>query len=152
VLARARFYLSDEFQGSLNHIKNGAVSAEEVLNMMIFGVHQKTPSLQDIFTFNAVAWLGASAVLVRYEDLAAAADDLNGKASEAYFAKLLGDCGIEVPDDWRDRVETGADRKQSRTARENLTVGVELPASLPETQKRLVDFNAPGLRALLGYA
>ena len=33
VLARARFFLSDTFQGSMEHLKNGAVSAEEMLNM-----------------------------------------------------------------------------------------------------------------------
>jgi hypothetical protein len=64
VLARARFYLSDEFQGSLNHIKNGAVSAEEIMNMMIFGVHQKAPSLLDIYQFNAAAWMGTGAYLI----------------------------------------------------------------------------------------
>jgi len=42
----------------------------------------------------------------------------------------------------------------SRTARENLKLpaGVAFPAALPEQQKQLVDFHAPGLRQLLGYA
>jgi len=49
-------------------------------------------------------------------------------------------------------VRVGSDRKQSGTARENLTgVGVELPKELPELQKRMVDFAAAGLRELLGY-
>ena len=53
---------------------------------------------------------------------------------------------------WRERVKIGADRKQSGTARENLTgVGIELPAVLPDLQKRMIDFAAPGLRSLLGY-
>ncbi len=151
VLARARFFLSDEFNGNLNHIKNGAVSVQEALNMMIMGVHQKSPALLDIYTHNAVAWMGTSAVLVRYEDIAAAVNDLDSRASEAFFATFLADCGLDVPDDWRDRVLAGSDRKQSRTARENLTVGVEVPDILPDAQKRLVDFCAPGLRALLGY-
>jgi len=152
VLARARFYLSDEFQGSLNHIKNGAVSAEDVLNMMIVGVHQKSPSLDDVFLYNAVAWLGTGVRLVRYEDMVQAVDDIESKAAEAFFRGLLGDCGLAVPKDWRERVLAGADRKQSRTARENLTLGVELPETLPTIQRQLVDYVAPGLRALLGYA
>jgi isopenicillin N synthase-like dioxygenase len=74
--------------------------------------------------------------------------------SEAFFAALLAAAGIERPADWRERVIIGADRRQSRTARENLKLpaGLEFPASLPETQRRLVEFHAPGLRALLGYA
>jgi hypothetical protein len=151
VLARARFYLSDEFQGHLNTIKGGAADADTVLNMMIFGVHQKAPTLLDIYTHNAAAWLGTSAVIVRYEDLAEAAGDLESQRSDAYFARFFADCGIERPGDWRERVRTGADRRQSRTARENLTLQVEIPDQLPEAQKRLVEFAAPGLRALLGY-
>ncbi len=151
VIARARFYLSDEFQGSLNTIKNGAVSAEEVFNMMIFGVYEKAPTLLDIYTFNAVAWMGTSTRIVRYEELKAAASDVGSRASERYFEDLLDYCGIAMTGDWRERVEAGADRKASRTARENLKVSMALPDELPQMQKRLVDFAAPGLRALLGY-
>jgi hypothetical protein len=154
VLARSRFFLSDEFQGNLNYLKNGAVPVEEFMNMMILGVHAKTPSLIDIYMFNAAAWIGTSAVIVRYEDMVDAVTDLGSKRAELFFHKLLADCGLDVPDDWRERVRIGSDRGQSRTARENLTVqgGVDVPNELPEPQKRLVDFHAPGLRALLGYA
>ena len=67
---------------------------------------------------------------------------------------LFEACGINpVPADWRNRVEIGADRKQSSTARENLSgAQSDLPDELPEIQKRLVDYAAPGLRALLGYS
>ncbi len=73
---------------------------------------------------------------------------------EAYFESLFQACGIDpVPADWKERVRIGSDRKQSGTARENLTgLSVEFPRELPETQRRLVDFAAPGLRALLGYS
>ena len=37
--------------------------------MMIFGVHEKTPTLQEIFLHNAVAWLGTDVALLRYEEL-----------------------------------------------------------------------------------
>ncbi len=75
-------------------------------------------------------------------------------ANEAFFTALLAAAGIARPDDWRERVAVGADRKQSRTARENLKLpeGLEFPAALPEAQQQLVEFHAPGLRALLGYA
>ena len=153
VLARARFFLSDEFQGPMNHIKNGAASAEDVMNMAIFGVHERAPSLMDIYSFNAAAWMGTHAVIVRYEDILQNVKRLDSPQAESFFRQLLGDCGIEMPDDWRERIRVGSDPAQSRTARENLNVNVvEFPAQLPLTQKRLVDFAAPGLRQLLGYA
>jgi hypothetical protein len=153
VLARARFFLSDAFKGNLDNIKGGRVSVEEALNMMIFGVHTKAPTMQEIFLHNAVSWLGTSARLTRYEDLVASLRDLESSAAEAYFSSLLNDCGIDrLPDDWRERVRVGSDRNQSGTARENLSgPASQVPDELPETQKRLVEFAAPGLRQLLGY-
>jgi hypothetical protein len=57
-----------------------------------------------------------------------------------------------VPDNWRERVAAGADRKRSGTARENLTgISFDIPETLPDRHQRLVDFAAPGLRKLLGY-
>jgi hypothetical protein len=128
-------------------------SAEAILNMMIFGIHQKSPALIDIYTHNAAAWLGTGVHLVRYEDAVRAVNDIEAPGSEAFFDALLAAAGIERPDDWRERVAIGADRRQSRTARENLKLpeGLEFPATLPEVQRRLVEFHAPGLRALLGY-
>lgn len=156
VLARARFYLSEEFQqANLAHLKSGAIPADELINMMIFGIHDRTPTLVDMYTHNVAAWLGTRAVLYRYEDILSAVNDLGGQAAETFFMGLFADCGIDpVPGDWRDRVRVGADKRQSRTARENLTVSlaVSLPDSISEAQKKLVEFHAPGLRALLGYA
>lgn len=156
VLARARFFVSEEFeQENIAHLKTvGLYSAEAILNMMIFGIHQKSPALIDIFTHNAAAWVGTGVHLVRYEDAVRAVKHIDAPESEAFFAALLAAAGIERPADWRERVTVGADRRQSRTARENLKLpeGLEFPASLPEAQRRLVEFHAPGLRALLGYA
>lgn len=152
VLARARFFISDEFQG-FELLKEGSLSVESILNMMILGIHDKAPPLVSLFTYNAVAWLGTGVHLVRYEDLVAAVKDVESAGAEKFFAELFAACGIERPDDWQERVRIGSDRKQSGTARENLTgVGVELPKELPELQKRMVDFAAMGLRELLGYA
>ena len=153
VLARARFFLSDTFRGSLEHLKGGNVSTEEVMNMMILGIHEKAPTMQDIFLNNAIGWLGTKAELVRFEDLIKHLKDLESDAAEAYFADLLGKCGIsELPGDWRERVLVGSDRKQSGTARENLAGDtIELPDELPEVQKRMVDLTLPGLRQMLGY-
>ncbi|MDG6097869.1 hypothetical protein EXU34_10460 [Alteromonas sp. ZYF713] len=153
VLARARFFLSDTFQAQLDHLKSGKLTIEEILNMMIFGIHQRVPDLKDIFTHNGVAWLGTGVKLVRYEELISHLNDLNSKRAEAYFTDLLSVLGInELPDDWQQRVATGSDRKQSGTARENLKeVSYEIPATLPPAQRLLVDFAAPGLRQILGY-
>lgn len=154
VLARARFFLSDTFQGSLEHLKGGNVSVDEVLNMMIFGIHGKAPTLHEIFTHNAVSWLGTKVSLLHMEDLLLHVKNIDHAEAERFFAQLLADCGIgEVPDDWRERVRVGADREQSGTARENLagSGAFDVPDELPETQKRLVEYAAPGLREILGY-
>ena len=153
VLARARFFLSDEFSGNIDHVKGGRISVEELLNLMILGIYQKVPSMLDLYVHNAVAWLGTVNAAVRYEDLVAAVKNVDSLEAEVYFRKLLSNCGIDpIPDDWRERVKVGSDRKQSGTARENLSgLSVEIPNELPEQQKKLVEFMAPGLRKILGY-
>ncbi|MFC3052932.1 hypothetical protein [Kordiimonas pumila] len=154
VLARARFFLSDTFQGNLEHLKGGNVSTEEILNMMIFGIHNKVPTMLEIYTHNCLSWLGTKVELIRYEDLLHAVKNLETEEAEDFFAELLGKCGIEeMPHDWQERVRIGSDRNQSGTARENLAGNTEeLPNELPEMQKKLVNFAAPGLRDILGYA
>jgi hypothetical protein len=154
VLARARFFLSDTFQGGLEHLKGGNVSVEEVLNMMIFGIHNKVPNMYEIFTHNAVSWLGTKVRLLRMEELLSHVNNLDTPEAESFFSQLLRDCGIrERPDDWRERVRVGADREQSGTARENLSgiSTIDVPDELPIVQKKLVNYAVPGLRALLGY-
>lgn len=154
VLARTRFFLSNQFQGNLNNIKSGATGIEEVMNLMIFGAPGKAPSLSDIFNGNAVAWMGTRAHIVRYEDLVAQLKrGLDSPDAERFFRDIIvAKGGIEVwPSDWAERIAMGSDRKNSATAREHLDHGVVVPDELPETQKRLVDYHAPGLRRLLGY-
>lgn len=152
VIARARFFLSEQFFGNVDHLKSGALSTDELLTMMIFGLPGKAPSLHDIYELNAAAWLGCRVYPVKFEDLIRHLGDLESEAAEAFFAALLEACGIDFPADWRERVRTGADRRQSGTARENLSgVAVSLPDSLGPRHRALVDYHAPGLRALLGY-
>jgi len=153
VLARARFFLSDTFQGSMEHLKGGNVAIDEVLNMMIFGIYDKAPTMQEIFLHNAVAWMGTKAKILQFEELITHVKNLDDDAAEAYFTGLLRECGLsKLPHDWRERVRVGSDREQSGTARENLEgLAVEIPDELPELQKRLVNVAAPGMRELLGY-
>ena len=152
VIARARFFLSEQFSGNLDHLKSGKLEVDELLTMMIFGIPGKAPSLHDIYEMNAAAWLGTSVHVVRFEDLARHLSELDGSGSELFFTQLLDACGIERPDDWRERVAIGSDRRQSATARENLSgVALELPETLGARHRALVDYQAPGLRALLGY-
>ena len=61
-------------------------------------------------------------------------------------------CVDTLPPDWRARVRVGSDRRHSATAREHLSSGQTIPETLPDTQRKLVDHMAPGLRELLGYA
>jgi hypothetical protein len=153
VLARARFFMSDNFQGNVDFIKDGSLSIDDLLSLMIFGIHGKAPPMADIYRFNAAAWLGSDIHVIQFEQLVRQCADLGSDEAEAFFTALLGACGIAVPGDWRDRVRIGSDRKQSGTARENLAgQTLSLPDSLPAKHRRLVDFAAPGLRSLLGYA
>lgn len=152
VIARARFFLSDTFQGNVEQLKSGNLTADTLINLMIFGIFQKAPPLLDIYLNNAVAWLGTGVYLVRYEELVAHLRSLESAESKAYFSALLGACGIDLPPDWAARVATGSDRKHSATARENLNgVAIDLPDALTPLQKQLVEVAAPGVRAILGY-
>jgi len=152
ILARARFFMSEEFEGSVNHISDHNVTAEQFLNLMIFGMHNKVPNLREIFVHNGVAWLHTDTLVLKFEDLIHNVKNLDEPEAEVFFRKLLDHCRIDTPDDWRERVRVGSDRKQSGTARENLTdIRMELPGTLPDGQKKLIEFAVPGLRAALGY-
>lgn len=153
VIARARFFVSDEFEGNLDLLKRGMLSVDELINLMIFGIYQRAPSLNEIYTHNALAWLGTGVHLVRYEEILRHVKVVETPEAEAYFRDLFAACGITLPGDWRERVRVGADPAQSGTARENLSTktGLEFPGALSDIQRRLVDFAAPGLRQLLGY-
>ena len=153
VISKARFMMSNEFTGELDILKRAPITPADLINMVIFGIHRTNPSLADTYTHNAVAWLATDTHLVRYEDLVGALQNIADETSVRYISDLLEACGIDRPDDWRERVAIGSDRERSGTAAENLTGKMaELPKELNETQKRLVDYAAPGLRGLLGYA
>lgn len=152
VIARARFFVSEQFAGNVDHLRSGALSVDELLTMMIFGLPGKAPSLNDIYEMNAAAWLGARVHVVKYEDLVGNLGNLDGAGAQDFFASLLEACGITMPADWRERVRVGSDREQSGTARENLTgITLDFPATLGARHRALVDYQAPRLRALLGY-
>lgn len=153
VLARTRFFLSDTFQGSLDHLKGGNVSVEDMMNMMIFGIPDKAPGINSIYTHNAASWLGTGVTLLRFEDLLRHVKSVECEEAENFFSELLTNLSMgDLPGDWRERIRIGSDRQQSGTARENLAGAFgEVPDELPETQKRLVDYEVPGLREILGY-
>ena len=153
VLAQARFVLSNEFVVSgLDELKRPDTPVESILNFMIQGTRPQLAPLAVTYHYNAVAWLDAGAHLVRYEELIQALRSLESADAESYFGELFEACGIVRPHDWRVRVEIGSDRRQSGTARENLTgIATKIPSELPDEQKRMVDLSYPGLRALLGY-
>lgn len=153
VLARTRFFLSEQFFGNVDHLKSGALDIDELITMMIFGLPGKAPSLHDIYELNAAAWLGARVHALKFEDVVRHVADLETAEADVFFEDLLAACGIERPDDWRERVRVGSDRRQSGTARENLTgIAIDLPKELSPRHRTLVDYHAPGLRTLLGYA
>jgi hypothetical protein len=154
VLSRARFYLSEEFQGELEHLKDGRISVDDLLTLMIFGIRNIVPSLSNMYELNVVGWLASDVFPVRYEQLRDHVKAIETPEAEAYFGALFDACGISpLPGNWRERVRVGADRRQSGTARENLTgIRVRLPEELPEKHRRLIEYAAPGLRSILGYS
>jgi hypothetical protein len=153
VLAQARFVLSNEFVvAGFDELKRPNTPVESILNLMIQGTRPQLAPLAITYHYNAVAWLDSGVHLVRYEDLIQALRNPNSADAESYFGELFEASGIVRPHDWRDRVQIGSDRKQSGTARENLTgMGAKIPSELPDEQMHLVDLSYPGLRALLGY-
>ncbi|MGZ2411218.1 hypothetical protein ACUXST_000615 [Sphingomonas sp. F9_3S_D5_B_2] len=154
VLSRARFFLADQFVGNTDYLKQGRLSVDDLLSLMIFGITTKAPSLADMYEFNVAAWLGSPDVFpVKFEELRRHARNLDAPEAEQFFATLLAAAGIaKLPPNWRERVRVGADPAQSGTARENLSgIRLEVPNELPERHKRLVDYAVPGLRVLLGY-
>ncbi len=107
-----------------------------------------------MYELNVVAWLASDAYQVRYEDIVRHVANIDSAEAATFFARLFEAAGIEeLPSDWRQRVIVGSDRRQSGTARENLSgVRTRLPDTLPDKHKRLIDHVAPGLREILGYA
>lgn len=152
VIARARFFISEQFSGNIDQIKSGELELDDLLTMMIFGLPGKAPSLKDSYELTAAAWLGTRAYPVKYEDIVRHLNDLTNESAEQFFRQLLTACAIEMPSDWKERVKIGSNREQSGTARENLTgVAHTFPHALSARHCGLVDYHAPGLRALLGY-
>ncbi len=152
VIARARFFISEQFSGNVDHLKSGELEVSDLLTMMIFGLPGKAPSLKDSYELTAAAWLGTRAYPVKYEDIVRHLGNITSTEAEHFFAQLLSACEIEMPTDWQARVKIGSDRQQSGTARENLTgVSHDLPEALSLHHRALVDYHAPGLRMLLGY-
>lgn len=154
VLAQARFFVSDIVSSNFDHIKTGALTVDDLIALMIFGIYQKSPPMRQQYELYTLGWLAAGAYLVRYEDLVENLASIDTESAKSYFTELLDRCGITPPSDWKERVIIGADRKQSATARENINTSeplFEFPQELSEKHKQMVDFSAPGLRKLLGY-
>ena len=154
VLAQARFFVSDILSSNFDHIKNGALTVDDLIGLMIFGIYQKSPPMRQQYELYTVGWMTSDAYMIRYEDLVENINSIESDAAESYFAELLERCGISLPDDWKERITIGADRKQSATARENINKGeslFEFPHVLSDKHKKMIDFSAPGLRELLGY-
>lgn len=154
VLARARFFISDEFGDEKVLVKHEQLPIDSLINLMIFGIHKSALSMREMFDYMAIAWINCGdSTLIRYEDLIQGLKNLDNAKGEAFFMDLFEAAGLEkVPDDWRERVRVGSDRKQSSTVREKLSGRASLiPTTLSDRHKELVDYAAPGLREFLGY-
>ena len=102
VLARTRFFLSENFQGNMENLKSGQLSLEEIMNLMIWGIYQKAPPLKDIFELNGSAWMGTKASVVRLEDLLHHVKNLDTIEAERFFFDLISPMGHSaLPNDWQ---------------------------------------------------
>ena len=105
VLARARFFVSEQFGDNQVLVKNSKLSPGALINLMIFGIRTKAMGIREMYEYNALAWLDGEATMVRYEDLVAAVKDLDSADAEAFFRRLFEDAGLsQVPADWRNKV------------------------------------------------
>ena len=104
VLARARFFMTEEFEGAVGHISDHNVTAEQFLNMMIFGIHKKVPNMEEIYVHNAVAWLHTDTIVLKFEDLLHAVKNLDEPEAEVFSRKPLDARGSDLPYDWLARV------------------------------------------------
>jgi hypothetical protein len=98
VLARTRFFLSDTFQGSLEHLKGGNVSIDEVINMMIFGNIETDEA--EIFFSNLIKDCGIEKLPEDWRERVRVGADRqqSGTARE----NLVGGGKAEVPDELTD--------------------------------------------------
>ena len=154
VLAQARFFVSDIVSSNFEHVKTGALSVDDLIGLMIFGMYKKSPPMLQQYELYVVGWMATDAYMIRYEDLVLHVSSIETDEAKSYFAELFERCGIDLPGDWKERVIIGADRRQSATARENINTGesqFDFPKELSVKHRQMIDFAAPGLRELLGY-
>lgn len=137
--------------------RNKGVTVEELFSIIITGtdVRNQHPSLRSAYVPIAVGWKDLDVYMVKYEDacahVKALRESTDTNETKEYFRKLVGAFNIDLPVDWKKRVLTGADKRLSMTARENLGQHYDIPNALPDRFKKLVDFTVPGLREYLGY-
>ncbi len=51
------------------------------MNMMILGIHNKAPTMQEIYVHNALGWLGTDTHVLKFEELLAAVKDLQSDSA-----------------------------------------------------------------------
>ncbi len=159
VMAYSRFLFSPEIKETCAlaaYAQHYGLSLGDLIPCVIKGwrlefgeLREDHPSVAVMFITHALAWTG-NAYLVRYEQLCHAVSDLNSEFSQQYFRSLLAACGIQMPEDWKKRVEVGSDRAISSTASERFSV----PGNrqhLTERELTLLNAAAPGLLDALGY-
>lgn len=93
-----------------------------------------------------LAWQAQGAQMVRYEDIVEAIGDLDSKRSEGYFRATLGAFGIDLPDDWRERIEAASASEISWTATKQRG---DRPSEA--AFQRALEIEASGLLKTLGY-
>ncbi len=157
VLARARFFMSENFEGRTDNLKGGKIETNDLLNMMI-SASTRRPTLEEIFRHNAVAWLGTKAYLIRYEEMVGHLKRLDSKQAELYFAGLFDACGIAMTDDWRKRVESAPTASRARRRARTWTAPWSFRTNCRKRRSgwwimpRRVCAPAAGLRAAIGLA
>ncbi len=159
VLAHARFMFSEQMANTCAlgaYARHHMLSLDEIIPFIITGwrlqfgdLRDDHPSVAQMFVNFALAWVD-QVFLVRYEELLRMTACVESEEAYRYFERLLGACGIVLPDDWRERVTVGSNRALSGSDSGRFDVRGDR-RHLTEREMLLLSAVAPGIIELLGY-
>jgi len=154
VLSYARFYHADHISEASDlsrYIRDHQLNFDEVVGLVIVGLHRYFTGVNEYFVKRAIAWFDSGCFIIKYEDLLHHVKNLHRPQAKTYFSRLLNHLNIDMPSDWRQRVAAGADRKISSTSPENVAGAINERKELSPGNQALFLATAPTLHEALGY-
>lgn len=154
VLALTRFVYDENYDAPFGQYARKNLSVDQTIHAVIAG-HENPLQIgvQEMYQQTFFSWWDKhpDVSAFRYEDLIKHTNDLHTDEADVFFSRLF-EIFDQRPLDWRARIQAGADKRLSVTARENLIVNTEIPRTLSDLQMELLEKKAPSLRERLGYA